>query len=92
MRSAVTAPGVPTALRIHALNPLRQCKQWRHATACTGNISWEGRCVAQINSEEDNLWTPDTREGHAEIRARGAAFLRWLLVRNQLCLHVKVYV
>ena len=27
---------------------------------------------------------PDTREGHAEIRARGVAFLRWLLVRPRL--------
>ncbi|KAK9841042.1 hypothetical protein WJX81_007377 [Elliptochloris bilobata] len=36
-----------------------------------------------IKSEEDELWTPDTREGHAEIRARGAAFLRWLLARPE---------
>ena len=45
--------------------------------------------VAQITSEEDNLWTPDTREGHAEIRARGAAFLRWLLVRDHLCYRLR---
>ena len=68
---------------------------WRHAAlpqpqavhavaACNNShrrASWEG-AIAQIKSEEDTLWTPDTREGHAEIRARGATFLRWLLVRG----------
>jgi len=41
-----------------------------------------GVCVLQVRTEADELWTPDTREGHAEIRARGAAFLRWLLART----------
>ncbi len=41
----------------------------------------ERAALLQVSSEEDELWMPGTREGHAEIRERGAAFLRWLMVR-----------
>ena len=44
----------------------------------------ERASLLQVKSEEDELWTPGTREGHAEIRERGAAFLRWLMVRSHI--------
>jgi broad specificity phosphatase PhoE len=37
----------------------------------------------QIETEEDVLWQPDTRETHDQIRARGAEFVRWLLRRPE---------
>ncbi len=49
---------------------------WQNSMPCLSSF-----CV-QVRTEDDELWTPDTREGHAEIRARGAAFLRWLLART----------
>ncbi|KAK9915171.1 hypothetical protein WJX75_005575 [Coccomyxa subellipsoidea] len=36
-----------------------------------------------IETEEDELWKPDSRETHAEIRERGAAFVKWLLARPE---------
>lgn len=80
MRSVVGAPAVLMAAR---------CIAVASSSASSGSMQQQPRAVqagsaavAQIKTEEDNLWTPDTREGHAEIRARGAAFLRWLLVRD----------
>lgn len=42
----------------------------------------------QIETEEDELWKPDSRETHDQIRARGAAFIKWLLARPERCLAV----
>ena len=82
-RSRLPAPGVLVVAR---------CLTVASGSAGSGSVqeqpqaaqAWNA-AVAQITSEEDSLWTPDTREGHAEIRARGAAFLRWLLVRGHMC-------
>ncbi|KAK9841043.1 hypothetical protein WJX81_007377 [Elliptochloris bilobata] len=70
--------------------PLLMAALERKAGAACGHIRWGLPAAAfpavdfcLIKSEEDELWTPDTREGHAEIRARGAAFLRWLLARPE---------
>ncbi|BDA43351.1 Phosphoglycerate mutase-like protein [Coccomyxa sp. Obi] len=41
-----------------------------------------------IETEEDELWKPDSRETHDQIRARGAAFIKWLLARPERCLAV----
>ena len=41
------------------------------------------RAGVQIETEEDALWRGDHRETHGEIRARGRAFMAWLLARPE---------
>ena len=41
------------------------------------------RAGAQVETEEDALWRADHRETHGEIRARGRAFVAWLLGRPE---------
>lgn len=72
----------PSLLRLHCIWAMRCCLAGLQA--CASALQTERASPLQVESEQDELWTPGTREGHADIRERGAAFLRWLMVCSRI--------